>query len=97
MKFVKKCRPDCQPIADRLKVPVENILGLAAQESQYGEGRIASQYNNYFSMHAPAVVATKPIHRQMQSSRGSPVVEVKVSEHGLGDDGLCDVNGDQLP
>jgi hypothetical protein len=35
-------------------VPVENILGLAAQESQYGSGRIASEYNNYFSMHAPA-------------------------------------------
>jgi len=58
VKFVKKYRPDCQPIADRLKVPVENILGLAAQESQYGEGRIASEYNNYFSMHAPAPLQT---------------------------------------
>jgi len=35
-------------------VPVENILGLAAQESEWGRGRIARTYNNYFSMHAPA-------------------------------------------
>ncbi|MDI5829785.1 hypothetical protein MJN51_39885, partial [Salmonella enterica subsp. enterica serovar Kentucky] len=35
-------------------VPVENILGLAAAESQYGTGRIAREYNNYFSLQAPA-------------------------------------------
>ena len=52
--FVIKYKNDCQIIADQLDVPVENILGLAAQESQYGVGRIAKEFNNYFSMHAPA-------------------------------------------
>lgn len=52
--FVNTYRKDCQQIADQLNVPVENILGLAAQESQYGTGRIARELNNYFSMHAPA-------------------------------------------
>jgi len=52
--FVSKHKAACQPIADQLDVPVENILGLAAQESQYGSGRIARELNNYFSLHAPA-------------------------------------------
>lgn len=52
--FVNEHKSDCMVIADMLKVPVENILGLAAHESQYGTGRIARSYNNYFSMHAPA-------------------------------------------
>jgi flagellum-specific peptidoglycan hydrolase FlgJ len=52
--FVSKYKVVCQPIADQLNLPVENLLGLAAQESQYGTGRIARELNNYFSMHAPA-------------------------------------------
>jgi flagellum-specific peptidoglycan hydrolase FlgJ len=52
--FVKKYEKSCMAVAIRLEVPVENILGLAAQESQYGQGRIASELNNYFSMHAPS-------------------------------------------
>jgi len=52
--FVSKYKAVCQPIADQLDLPVENLLGLAAQESQYGTGRIARELNNYFSMHAPA-------------------------------------------
>jgi hypothetical protein len=40
--------------AVRLAVPAENVLGLAAHESQHGQGRIAVEDNNYFSMHAPA-------------------------------------------
>ena len=38
---------------------------------------------------------TNPILRQMQWSRGSPVVVVKPSERGRGDDGLCDIDGDR--
>jgi hypothetical protein len=45
---------DAAVIARQLRVPVENILGLAAEETQYGQGRIAKEHNNYFSMHAPA-------------------------------------------
>lgn len=58
VSFVIKYKNDCQIIADQLEVPVENILGLAAQESQYGTGRIARELNNYFSMHAPAPFQT---------------------------------------
>ncbi|NHZ67026.1 glucosaminidase domain-containing protein [Massilia genomosp. 1] len=52
--FVKAFEKDCVKVAERLEVPIENILGLAAQESQYGKGRIAVDLKNYFSMHAPA-------------------------------------------
>ncbi len=58
VEFVAKYRVDAKVIADSLDVPLENILGLAAYESSYGSGRIASQNNNYFSMHAPAPFET---------------------------------------
>ena len=44
---------------------------------------------------AHPAVAPRLVHRQMHESCGSPVVVVKTSEHGLGDDGLCDVDGDR--
>jgi len=52
--FVKTIQADCKTLADQIDVPVENVVGLAAEESEYGSGRIAKTYNNYFSMHAPA-------------------------------------------
>jgi flagellum-specific peptidoglycan hydrolase FlgJ len=51
---VQHFRQDSKQLAQFLNVPIENILGLAAHESQYGQGRIAQEDNNYFSMHAPA-------------------------------------------
>ena len=54
VRFVQQHLKECELIAKQLNVPVENILGLAAAESQYGTGRIAREYNNYFSLHAPA-------------------------------------------
>lgn len=69
--FVSKYKAACQPIADQLDLPVENILGLAAQESQYGAGRIARELNNYFSMHAPA-----PLQISAESAQGSASVKV---------------------
>jgi hypothetical protein len=71
VNFVKKHRPDCEPIASDLQVPVENILGLAAQESQYGNGRIARDCNNYFSMHAPA-----PLQIGEEPAQKDPKVKV---------------------
>lgn len=71
--FVHKYRADCEPVAKQLAVPVENILGLAAQESQYGRGRIASEYNNYFSMHAPS-----PLQVRSESAKNNPKVKVAV-------------------
>ncbi len=54
VRFVHEHMKVCEIIAKELDVPVENILGLAAAESQYGTGRIAREYNNYFSLQAPA-------------------------------------------
>lgn len=71
--FIHKFRADCEPIARELNVPVENILGLAAQESEYGRGRIASEYNNYFSMHSPA-----PLQVRAESAKNNPKVKVAV-------------------
>jgi hypothetical protein len=69
--FVNKHRHDCMQIANQLNVPIENIIGLAAQESQYGTGRIAREYNNYFSMHAPA-----PLQIGSAPALGNPKVKV---------------------
>lgn len=54
VQFVQKHRADSAYLAQLIQVPTENILGLAAHESQHGQGRIAVDDNNYFSMHAPA-------------------------------------------
>jgi hypothetical protein len=71
VSFVKRFLPYATTIADELGVPVENILGLAAQESQWGSGRIASTYNNYFSMRAPA-----PYQNGESKALGDPNVRV---------------------
>jgi flagellum-specific peptidoglycan hydrolase FlgJ len=71
--FVYKYKNDCQKVIDEysLDVPVENILGLAAKESGYGKGRIASELNNYFSMHAPA-----PFQTGSEAPHGNPNAKV---------------------
>lgn len=71
--FVQKFRNDAKHIALMLDVPVENILGLAAEESGWGKGRIAIDYNNYFSMHAPA-----PLQIDEQAAKRSSTVKVAV-------------------
>lgn len=62
VRFIQEHLKDCELIANELKVPVENILGVAAKESRYGQGRIATEYNNYFSMHAPAPLQSGKVH-----------------------------------
>ena len=72
--FIHKFRADCGPIAKQLGGSIENILGLAVQESEYGgEGRIAFEYNNYFSMHAPA-----PLQIRVESARKDSKVKIAV-------------------
>ena len=71
VSFVHKHKGDCAFIARQLAVPLENILGLAAQESQYGTGRIARELNNYFSMHAPA-----PLQIGAEAPLGNPNLKV---------------------
>ena len=75
VQFVRRFQSDCELIAKDLDMPVENILGLVAQESEWGRGRIASEYNNYFSMHAPAIyeISETPARRD-------PSVKVAVFE-----------------
>lgn len=62
VRFVQEHMKICEIIAKELDVPVENILGLAAAESQYGTGRIAREYNNYFSLQAPASFQSGRVH-----------------------------------
>ncbi|WP_105462887.1 glucosaminidase domain-containing protein [Escherichia coli] len=62
VRFVQQYLKECELIAKQLDVPVENILGLAAKESFYGQGRIATEYNNYFSMHGPAPLQSGQVH-----------------------------------
>jgi hypothetical protein len=73
--FVFGFYDDAKELAAQVSVPVENILGLAAEESQYGTGTIAREYNNYFSLHAPAKFQTgeKP-------AKGDPKVKVATFE-----------------
>lgn len=68
VRFIQKHLKDCELIAKELDAPLENILGLAASESQYGKGRIASEYNNYFSMHGPAPLQSSKVHPQGSST-----------------------------
>ena len=42
----------------QLGVPVENVLGISALESGWGDSRFATQGNNYFGIHYPAPFAT---------------------------------------
>jgi hypothetical protein len=76
--FAQRVRHDCEIIAKQLDVPVENIIGLAAEESEYGRGRIASEYNNYFSMHAPA-----PFQKGSEPAKAAPKVRVAVFDSFL--------------
>jgi hypothetical protein len=57
-RFVDAHFADAQTGADQLGVPVENILGLSALESQWGEHPFAAKGNNFFGIHYPAPFAT---------------------------------------
>jgi hypothetical protein len=57
-RFVDAHLADTRKAAEKLGVPVENILGLAAFESGWGEQRFAAQGNNYFGIHYPAPLAS---------------------------------------
>ena len=65
-RFVDAHLADAQKAADRLGIPVENILGLSALESTWGTSRFAAQGNNYFGIHYPAPYATG----HMKAKRG---------------------------
>jgi Mannosyl-glycoprotein endo-beta-N-acetylglucosaminidase len=56
-RFVDAHLADAQKAADKLGVPVENVLGVSAVESNWGESRFAVQGNNFFGIHYPAPFA----------------------------------------
>ncbi len=60
-RFVDAHLADAQKAADRLGIPVENILGVSALESTWGTSRIAVQGNNYFGINYPAAHAVGPL------------------------------------
>jgi RHS repeat-associated protein len=55
VKFVKSNQADAKKLADKLNVPVEFVLAVAADESQYGQYPTAVAANNYFGIHAGAI------------------------------------------
>jgi len=61
-RFVDAHLADAQRIADKLGVPVENILGLSALESGWGGenpgARFAIEANNFLSLHYPIAGAS---------------------------------------
>jgi len=57
-KFIDDHLQDAQKLADKLHVPVENILGLSALESDWGRSRFAIDGNNLLGIHYPAPFAT---------------------------------------
>ena len=58
-KFTDDHLADAQYWADKLHIPVENILGLTALESKWGKGPfVANGGNNYLSLYYPALYAT---------------------------------------
>jgi hypothetical protein len=69
--FIDTHLADAQKIASRLDVPVENILGISALESDWGEHRFATEGNNYFGIHWPAPFATG-----FMSAKKNPKVKV---------------------
>lgn len=71
VKFVKDFQPEAADIAKTVNVPVEFILGLVAQETQYGLGDAAKNDNNYYSLHAPA-----PGQSGARPAKGDPKVMI---------------------
>jgi flagellum-specific peptidoglycan hydrolase FlgJ len=57
-RFVHAHFADAQKAAHQLGVPIENILGPSALESEWGTHRFATEGNNFFGIHARAPFAT---------------------------------------
>ncbi len=53
LDFIHAHLDDSRVIAKRVDVPVQNILGLAGEESSFGRSRFATQGGNFFGLHAP--------------------------------------------
>ncbi len=68
-RFVDAHLGDVEKGAAELGVPVENILGLSALESNWGKSRFAIEGNNYFGIHYPAPYAEGYLHAKRGGKR----------------------------
>ena len=59
-RFVDAHLVDARKAADQLDVPVENILGVSAVESDWGEARFAVEGNNYEAHHFKYALFRRP-------------------------------------
>ncbi len=50
-RFIRDHYDEAKKIADKLGVPVETILGIAAIETSWGRARFATEGNNFFGQH----------------------------------------------
>jgi hypothetical protein len=62
--FVDRYFASAQKAAAMLRIPLENLLGVAALESNWGSSRFAQQGNNLFGMYYPTPYATGAIVAQ---------------------------------
>ncbi len=71
-RFVDAHLADAQKAANRINIPVENILALSALESGWGRSPFAAQGNNYFGIHYPAPYATGYIQAKREAQPKLP-------------------------
>lgn len=73
--FVNAHLAATERVAKELNVPVENILGIAALESQWGDYHFASEGNNFFGLYYPAPYG---VPNQWNTARGNPKARLAV-------------------
>ncbi|MFZ0418774.1 MAG: glucosaminidase domain-containing protein [Candidatus Sulfotelmatobacter sp.] len=69
--FVNGYKDEAAEFAKQVDVPMEFILGLAAEETRWGTGDVGNKDNNYFSMHAPA-----PFQTGSRVAKKNPKVQI---------------------
>ncbi len=69
-KFVSDHLVEMQKAAQQLGVPVENLLGISALESNWGQSRFATDGHNLFEMYYPAPLAIGSMPAKKFSNQG---------------------------
>ncbi len=96
-RFVDAHLAAAQKAADRLGVPVENVLGLAALEAQWGHSRFAVEGNNFFNLHAGSSYATGSIKARQSNNRVATFDSPEDSFHSFSTDMAGIVKSKQRP
>ena len=58
MNFIKANLDDAQALADQLKIPVQFVLAVSIDESDFRRSNIAMQAHNYFGIHTGGANST---------------------------------------